>query len=142
MPLPQTLKARHLTQLQHPNPIIRQRPLQLQHLLRPLRRRKYAQYLPVDLEAIEQVGEVGEVGGGGVFAVDVEPDEAFGADGAAEYFCEVEGVDVGEAGADEGEGGFEVGVGEGAAGVVGGGDVDGGEGDGFGAVGGGGVDWH
>lgn len=61
-------------------------------------------------------------------AVDVEPDEAFGPDGAAEYFGEVEGVNVGEAGADEGDGGVVVCGEEGGAVVVGGGDVDGREG--------------
>ena len=59
--------------------------------------------------------EVGEVGGGCVLAVDVEPDEAFRVDGAAEDLGEVEGVDVGEAGADEGEGGVVVCGEEGAA---------------------------
>ncbi len=104
MPLPQTLKRRRLAQLEHPDAIIRQRPLQLNLLIASLRIRQDAQDLAVDLEAVEQVGEIGEVGRGGVLAVDVEPDEAFGVDSAAEDFGEVEGVDIGEAGADEGEG--------------------------------------
>ena len=45
-------------------------------------------------------------------------------DGAAEDFGEVEGVDVGEAGADEGNGGVVVCSEEGAAVGVGGGDID------------------
>lgn len=45
-------------------------------------------------------------------------------DCAAEYFGEVEGVDIGEAGADEREGGVVVCSEEGAAVGPGGGDVD------------------
>ncbi len=124
MPLPQALKRRRLAQLEHPDAIIRQRPLQLNLLVASLRIRQDAQDLAIDLEAVEQMGEVGEVGRGGVLAVDVEPDEAFGVDGAAEDFGEVEGVDVGEAGADEGEGGVVVGGEEGGAVGFGVGDVD------------------
>ena len=86
--------------------------------------------------------EVGEAGRGRVLAVDVEPDEAFGVDGAAEYLGDVEGIDVGEAGADEGDGGVVVCGAEGGAVGVGGGDVDWGEGVvGFGG-GEGGVERH
>ena len=108
MPLPQAFKARHLTQLQEPNLIITQRSLQF-YLFQPgLRIRQYTQYLPIDLEAVEQVREVAEIWGGGVLAVDVQPDQAFGVDGAAEDLGQVERVDVGEAGADEGQGGVVV----------------------------------
>ena len=89
-----------------------------------MRIRQDAEDLPVDLEAVEQVGQVGEVGRGGVLPVDVQPDEAFGVDGAAVYFGDVDWVDVGEAGADEGEGGVVVCVVEGGAVGVGVGDVD------------------
>ena len=106
-----------------------------------MRIRQDAEDLPVDFEAVEQVGEVGEVGRGGVLPVDVEPDEAFGVDGAAVYLGDVDGVDVGEAGADEGEGGVVVCVVEGGAVGVGVGDVDVGEGRG-GVGGGGGVERH
>lgn len=70
------------------------------------------------------MGKVFKVGRGRVLAVDVEPDEAGGVNGAAVYLCEVDGVDVGEAGVDEGEGGAVVGCTEGCAGVVGAGGVD------------------
>ena len=126
MPLPQTVKRSHPTQLEQPDPIIRQRALQLHLPFQPLRTREKAYDLPVDLEAVEEVGEVFKVGWGRVLAVDVQPDETGGVDGAAVYLCEVDGVDVGEAGVDEGEDGAVVGCAEGCAGVVGAGDVDGG----------------
>ena len=124
MPLPQALEARHLAQLQQPDTIVRQRPLQFDLFQPSLGICEDAQDLAVDLEAVEEVGEVGEVGRRCVLAVDVEPDEAFGVDGAAEYFGQVEGVDVGEAGADEGQGGIVVCGEEGAAVFFGGGDID------------------
>lgn len=124
MPLPQALEARHLAQLEHPDAIIRQPPLQFNLLPPRLRIRQDAHDLAVDFEAVEEVGEVGEVGRGGVLAVDVEPDETLGMDGAAECLGDVEGVDVGEAGADEGEGGVVVCVEEGGAALVGVGVVD------------------
>lgn len=124
MPFSQTLKARHLAQLQHPNAIIRQRPLQSYLFQTSLRICQDTQDLAVYFEAVEQVREVGEVGGRCVLAVDVEPDEAFGCDCATEYFGEIEGVDVGEAGADEGDGGVVVCSEEGAAVGVDGGYVD------------------
>ena len=68
--------------------------------------------------------EVFKVGRGGVLAVDVEPDQAGRVDRAAEYLDEVEGVNVGVAGADEGQGGGVVGGAEGGARVVGVGSVD------------------
>ena len=71
------------------------------------------------------MSEVGEVGRRGVFAVYVEPDQSFGADCAAEDLGEVEGVDVGEAGTDEGEGGIEVCGAEGGSRVIWRGGVDG-----------------
>ena len=126
MPLPQTLERSRPAQLEQPDPIIRQRPLQLHLPFQPLRARQNAYDLPVDLEAVEEVGEVFKVGRGCVLTVDVEPDEAGGVDGAAVYLCEVDGVDVGEAGADEGDDGGVVGCAEGCAGVVRAGDVDGG----------------
>lgn len=137
MPLIQALKRRQLAHLQQPDAVIRQRHLQPQLLLHPLRPGEDADDLGVDLEAVEQVGEVGEVGRGGFFAVDVQPDEAAWGDGAAEDFHHVEGVDVGEAGADEGHGVVVVSSAEGGAGFVGGGGVDwGGFDGGLGAHGG------
>ena len=69
--------------------------------------------------------EIGEVRRRGVFAVYVEPYQTFGADRAAEDFGEVERVDVGEAGADEREGGIEVCGAEGCSRVIWRGGVDG-----------------
>ena len=101
MPLVQTLKRSHPAQLQQPDPIIRQRPLQLHLPLDPLGTCEHAQNLPVDLEAVEEVGEVLEVRGRGVLTVDVEPDQTGGVDRAPVYLGDVDGVDVGEAGVDE-----------------------------------------
>ena len=61
----------------------------------------------------------------GVLAVNVEPDEAFGVDGTTEYLCEVERINVGEAGADERSDGGVICGAEGASRVVRGRDVDG-----------------
>ena len=72
------------------------------------------------------MGEVFKVERGYVLAVDVESDEADGVDGAAVYLCEIDGIDVGVAGVDEGEDGAVVGYAEGCAGVVGAGGIDGG----------------
>lgn len=78
------------------------------------------------------MGQVGEVERGRVLAAGVEPDEPDGADGAAEDLGQVEGVDEGEAGAEDGEGGVEGGGAEGDAGVFVGGGVDDGGVDGGG----------
>ena len=56
--------------------------------------------------------EVGEVRRRGVLTVDVQPDEALGVDRAPEDLGHVQGIDVGEAGADDGQGGVEVGAAE------------------------------
>ena len=101
MPIPQTFKRSNLAPLEYPYPIISQRALQLSLVIFS---HENAKNLPIDLETVEEVGDVQEVCGGGVFAVDVEPDEANGLDCATEDLGEVEGVDVGESGLDEGEG--------------------------------------
>ena len=119
MPLVQTLKRSRPAQLEQPDPIIRQRPLQLHLPLHPLGTREQAHNLPVDLEAVEEVREVFKVRGRGVLAVDVQPDQAGGVDRAAEYLGDVDWVDVGEAGADEGEGGAVVCGAEGGSRVLG-----------------------
>ena len=119
MPRPQALKRARLGQLEQPNPIVGERALEeLDDCDVGAVGGEDADDLAVDLEAVEQVADVRGVEGGGEVAVDVEPDEAEGRDGAAEDLGDVEGVDVGEAGGDGGDGFVVDGLVEGAAGVV------------------------
>ena len=130
VPSQQTLPRSPLTHAQQPDPIIRQRLLQLQLQVPaaiPLSR-KDTHNLGVNLKAVEQVREIGEIERGGFLAGDVQPDEAGGADGAPEDFGVVEGFDGGEAGADEWEGLLEGSGAEGDAVVFWRGGVDGGNG--------------
>ena len=108
VPLPQTLKGRPTAELEQAKPIFRQRHLQRHLLLDPLGARHDAYNLPVDLKAVEQVREIGEVEGRDILAVDVQPDQAIRADGAAEDLGQVDEIDVGETRMHEREDGVEV----------------------------------
>ena len=125
MPLPQTLKGGPLAQLQQPNPILAQRPLQLDFLVASLRVGQYTHNLSVYLKTVQQVREAVVVGRRGSFAIDIKPDEARGGNRATVDFGPVERINVRKTGADEGEDGVIVCVAEGCAdGVRGGSSVD------------------